>query len=72
MQWQADPKATLAKVAQVGFNSVEGATYTGTQKFYGMAPAEFAQTLKDNGLNNAKRALYAWRRHANRQRHHNE
>jgi len=47
---QADPKATLAKVAQVGFNSVEGATYTGTQKFYGMAPAEFAQTLKDNGL----------------------
>jgi sugar phosphate isomerase/epimerase len=45
-----DPKATLAKVAGVGFNSVEGATYTGTQKFYGMEPAEFKQTLKDNGL----------------------
>jgi hypothetical protein len=35
-----DPLATLAKVAQVGFNSVEGATYTGTQKFYGMEPAD--------------------------------
>jgi len=45
-----DPKATLAKVAGVGFNSVETATYTGTQKFYGLDAAEFAQTLKDNGL----------------------
>lgn len=45
-----DPKAALAKVAAVGFNSVEGATYTGTQKYYGMAPKDFKQTLKDNGL----------------------
>ena len=45
-----DPMATLAKVAGVGFNSVEGATYTGSQKFYGMEPAKFKQTLKDNGL----------------------
>jgi sugar phosphate isomerase/epimerase len=45
-----DPAATLAKVAGVGFNSVECATYTGTQKFYGMEPAVFAKTLKDNGL----------------------
>jgi sugar phosphate isomerase/epimerase len=45
-----DPIATLAKVAKVGFNSVEGATYTGTQKFYGMAPAEFKKVLSDNGL----------------------
>jgi sugar phosphate isomerase/epimerase len=45
-----DPVATLANVAKVGFNSVEGATYTGTQKFYGMDPAEFSKVLKDNGL----------------------
>lgn len=45
-----DPVATLAKVAKVGFNSVEGATYTGTQKFYGMDPAEFKKVLSDNGL----------------------
>lgn len=45
-----DPIASLAKVAKVGFNSVEGATYTGTEKFYGMAPAEFKKVLHDNGL----------------------
>jgi sugar phosphate isomerase/epimerase len=45
-----DPAATLAKVAQVGFNSVEGATYTGTEKFYGMDGAGFSKVLKDNGL----------------------
>jgi len=47
---QADPVATLAKVAQIGFNSLEGATYTGTQKFYGMDPKTFAGVLKNNGL----------------------
>jgi sugar phosphate isomerase/epimerase len=45
-----DPADTLAKVAKIGFNSLEGATYTGTQNFYGLAPAEFAKLLKDNGL----------------------
>jgi sugar phosphate isomerase/epimerase len=47
---QADPVAALAKVAQIGYNSVEGATYTGTQKFYGMDAATFAKQLKQNGL----------------------
>jgi sugar phosphate isomerase/epimerase len=47
---QKDPAATLAKVAQIGYTSVEGATYTGTQNFYGMAPAAFAKLLKQNGL----------------------
>lgn len=47
---QADPAATLAKVAQIGYNSVEGATYTGTEKFYGMDPASFSKLLKQNGL----------------------
>jgi hypothetical protein len=28
-----DPTGTLAKVAQIGYNSMEGATYTGTEKF---------------------------------------
>jgi sugar phosphate isomerase/epimerase len=47
---QKDPAGTLAKVAQIGYTSVEGATYTGTQNFYGMSPAAFAKLLKQNGL----------------------
>ena len=47
---QKDPAGTLARVAQIGFNSVEGATYTGTEKFYGMDAKEFAALLKSNGL----------------------
>ncbi len=47
---QADPVATLAKVAQIGFNTLEGATYTGTQLFYGMQPKAFADLLKANGF----------------------
>ncbi|HET9506093.1 MAG TPA: sugar phosphate isomerase/epimerase [Hymenobacter sp.] len=47
---QQDPAGTLAKVAQLGYNSVEGATYTGSQKFYGMEPAAFAKVLKQHGL----------------------
>ena len=47
---QQNPADTIAKVAKVGFNSVEGATYTGSQKFYGMDPAAFSKLLKDNGL----------------------
>jgi sugar phosphate isomerase/epimerase len=46
----ADPVAALAKVAQVGYTSVEGATYTGTEKFYGMDSMKFSKLLKDNGL----------------------
>ncbi|MES2647265.1 MAG: sugar phosphate isomerase/epimerase [Bacteroidota bacterium] len=46
----ADPIGTLAKLAQIGFNSVEGATYTGTQKFYGMDAAGFATILKQSDL----------------------
>ena len=45
-----DPVSTLAKVAAIGYNSVEGATYTGDEKFYGMSPAEFKRVLKQNGL----------------------
>src|SRR5215217_905829 len=47
---QQDPVATLHKVAQIGYNSVEGATYTGTQTFYGMNAAAFSKLLKQNGL----------------------
>jgi sugar phosphate isomerase/epimerase len=46
----ADPIGTLAKVAAIGYNSVEGATYTGSEKFYGMSPSEFKKVLKKNGL----------------------
>lgn len=47
---QKDPAATLAHVAKIGYNSVEGATYTGDEKFYGMQPAAFSRLLKQNGL----------------------
>jgi len=46
----SDPVAALAKVAQIGYNSVEGATYTGSEQFYGMDSTKFAKVLKDNGL----------------------
>lgn len=47
---QKDAAATLARVAQIGYTAVEGATYTGSQKFYGMEPKAFKQMLKQNGL----------------------
>jgi sugar phosphate isomerase/epimerase len=47
---QKDPAAALAHVAQIGYNSVEGATYTGTEKFYGMSAKDFKNLLKKNGL----------------------
>ena len=47
---QKDAADTLSKVAKVGYNSVEGATYTGTQKFYGMDASAFSKLLKANGL----------------------
>src|ERR1700743_947170 len=45
-----DPLGTLAQVAKIGFNTVEGATYTGTELFYGMPAAQFKSVLSDNGL----------------------
>ncbi|MCW3090643.1 MAG: sugar phosphate isomerase/epimerase [Ferruginibacter sp.] len=47
---QKDPAGTLSRVAAMGYNSVEGATYTGTENFYGMDAAAFAALLKQNGL----------------------
>ena len=47
---QADPAGTLAKVAAIGYNSIETATYTGTETFYGMDAAAFAKLAKQNGL----------------------
>ncbi len=49
-QMSKDAKSTLAKVAQIGYTSVECAGYTGDRKFYGMTPSEFKQELKKNGL----------------------
>lgn len=45
-----DPLSALAKVAQIGYTSVEGASYTGAEKFYGMSPSAFKKVLKQNGL----------------------
>lgn len=47
---QKDPAGTLARIAKLGYTSVEGATYTGSQKFYGMEPTAFARQLKQAGL----------------------
>ncbi len=47
---QKDPANTISKVAQIGYNSVEGATYTGSEKFYGMDPKTFSNLLRQNGL----------------------
>src|SRR5260221_14448321 len=47
---EKDPAGTLARVAEIGYNSVEGATYPGSQKFYGMDAKTFAKLLKENGL----------------------
>ena len=47
---EKDAAGTLARVAQIGFNSVEGATYTGTQQFYGMDAKTFSKLLKNQGL----------------------
>src|SRR6476661_3116354 len=49
-QMAKDPAGTLAKVAQIGFTSVETATYTGNELFYGMSPSAFKKLLKENGL----------------------
>jgi sugar phosphate isomerase/epimerase len=45
-----DPVAALAKVAKIGYNSVEGATYTGSELFYGMNAKGFASALSQSGL----------------------
>lgn len=45
-----DPQGTLARVAQIGYQEMESATYTGTEKFYGMDGKQFSAVLKKNGL----------------------
>jgi sugar phosphate isomerase/epimerase len=45
-----DPAAALAKVAKLGYTSVEGATYTGNELFYGSDANAFKALLKQNGL----------------------
>ena len=45
-----DPQGTIARVAQIGYNSVENATYTGSEKFYGMDAMTYKKLLTDNGL----------------------
>jgi len=45
-----DPLGTLAHVAQIGYNSVENATYTGSEKFYGMDAQTYKKVLTNNGL----------------------
>lgn len=45
-----DPVGTLEKVAKIGFNTVESATYTGTQLFYGMPGQQFKSALDNVGM----------------------
>lgn len=44
-----DPKATVAKVGEMGYKFVEAAGYA-NGKFYGMSPAEFKKLCEDSGL----------------------
>jgi sugar phosphate isomerase/epimerase len=46
----ADPLGTLQKVAEIGYNSIENATYTGSEKFYGMDAMTYKKALAANGL----------------------
>jgi sugar phosphate isomerase/epimerase len=45
-----DPASTLARVAQIGYNTVEGTYAPGDEKFYNMEATAFARLLKQNGL----------------------
>src|ERR1700754_1059229 len=45
-EMEKDPARTLTNVAQIGYNSLEGATYTGTETFYGMDAKTFGGLLK--------------------------
>src|SRR4029079_17920897 len=47
---QKDPAATLEKIAQIGYQSVESVGYTSAEKFYKMEPLAFSHLLKQNGL----------------------
>jgi len=44
-----DPKATVAKVGEMGYKFVEAAGYA-DGKFYGMSPTEFKKLCEDSGL----------------------
>ncbi|HEV2354549.1 MAG TPA: sugar phosphate isomerase/epimerase [Puia sp.] len=44
-----DPDGTLAKVAEIGYNSVEAMGY-GNGKFFGLTPAQFSAMIKKHGL----------------------
>lgn len=44
-----DPDATLGKVAEIGYNSVELMGY-GNGKFFGQTPAQFSALIKKHGL----------------------
>jgi sugar phosphate isomerase/epimerase len=44
-----DPKGTVAKVGEMGYDFVEAAGY-GDGKFYGMSPTEFKKLCEDSGL----------------------
>ena len=48
-QLAKDPEGTLAKVAAIGYNSVELMGYRGG-KFWGLTPAQLADALKKNNL----------------------
>lgn len=45
-----DPAGTLAKVAQIGYNSIEGTYTPGAENFYGMDAKAFGALAKQNGL----------------------
>lgn len=49
-QMDDNPEKSLKRIAEIGYKLLEHATYSGSQKFYGMSAAEMKQVLDNNGL----------------------
>ena len=46
---QKDPKASIERLADLGYNNVELVQWGGDTKVFGMAPADFKALCDDNG-----------------------
>lgn len=49
-QMADNPQKSIEKVAKIGYTILEHATYSGSQKFYGLTASEMNALLKNNGV----------------------
>lgn len=47
---QRNPKASLERLAKIGYNQVELVQWGGDEKVFGLAPKDFKKLCKDNGI----------------------